>query len=107
MLISHSDVPAVPQSGNLVVGARQFNFSQQAPLFNYTLITPNVVDLAAYQAELASLVQIVQGLVTGQPPWQSPGSPCNSPIPALQGCDCASGAEAVHTSSYHAAHQEM
>jgi hypothetical protein len=77
------------QSGNLVLAAPQFNFSQQAQYFNYTLLTPNVVDLAAYQAALAQLVQITQGLVTGQPPWQASGSPCNQPIPALQKCACA------------------
>jgi hypothetical protein len=69
-----------------VVASRQYNFSQQHQYFNYSLITPNVVDLAAYQAALGQLTQVVQGLASGQPPWQSPGSPCNSPIPALQGC---------------------
>ena len=73
------------QGGNLVVGARQFNFSQQASYFNYSLITPNLADLPAYRAALQQLTQVVQGLATGFPPWQA-ATPCNSPIPALQGC---------------------
>ena len=74
------------QSGDVVLAAPQFSFSQQTQYFNYTLLTPNVVDQAAYQAALGQLVQVTQGLVTGQPPWQSAASPCNQPIPALQKC---------------------
>ena len=73
------------QGGNLVAGMRQFNFSQQAAYFSYSLITPNLVDLPAYRVALQQLTQVVQGLATGLPPWQA-ASPCNSPIPALQGC---------------------
>ena len=72
----------------MVLAAPQFSFSQQVQSFNYTLLTPNLVDLAEYQAALGQLLQVTQGLVTGQPPWQASGSPCNQPIPALQWCAC-------------------
>ena len=63
----------------------QFNWTQQLNYMNYTVLLPNVVDLADYRRTLSQLVNITQGLVTGQPPWTSPGAPCNRPIPALNG----------------------
>ena len=73
------------QSGLLITGAPQFNWTQQLNYMNYTVLVPNVVDLADYRRTLSQLVNITQGLVTGQPPWTSPGAPCNRPIPALNG----------------------
>ena len=73
------------QSGLLITGAPQFNWTQQLNYMNYTVLSPNVVDLADYRRTLSQLVNITQGLVTGQPPWTSPGAPCNRPIPALNG----------------------
>ena len=53
---------------------------------SYIVSVPNVVDLANYRKTLSQLVNITQGLVTGQPPWTSPGAPCNKPNSALNGC---------------------
>ena len=52
---------------------------------NYAVLAPNVVDLAEYRRTLSQLINITQGLATGQPPWASPDAPCNRPIPALNG----------------------
>jgi hypothetical protein len=71
------------QGGNIVVGNQAFNWTQQARLLNYTLITPGLVDIDQYRAVLDELTDIVQGLATGQPPWYSAGSLCNEPIPVL------------------------
>ena len=76
---------AAAQSGLLVVGAPQFNWTQQLSFINYTVYVPNVVDLENYRKTLSQLTNVTQGLVTGQPPWTSPGAPCNRPIPALNG----------------------
>jgi hypothetical protein len=74
------------QTGRIVLGNLQFNWTQQAQFINYTVITPSVVDLPAYMNALDDLTEIVQGIATGQPPWQSPGAPCNMPVPAVQKC---------------------
>ncbi len=76
----------VSQSGNIIVGDMAFNWTQQARKIDYTLITPNLVDLDQYRAALGDLTEIVQGLATGLPPWFSAGSLCNDPIPALNEC---------------------
>lgn len=60
-----------------------FKWTQQTSLVNYTLLIPNVVDLDEYRAALGDLIEIVQGLATGMPPWFNSGPGCNSPIPAL------------------------
>ncbi|CAK0786944.1 hypothetical protein CVIRNUC_010158 [Coccomyxa viridis] len=79
--VIYMDLP----SGLLITGGPQFNWTQQLNYMNYTVLSPNVVDLADYRRTLSQLVNITQGLVTGQPPWTSPGAPCNRPIPALNG----------------------
>ncbi|CAL8464903.1 g4438 [Coccomyxa elongata] len=71
------------QGGNIVVGKMVFNWTQQTSLVNYMLLIPNVVDLDQYRAALGDLIEIVQGLATGMPPWFNSGPGCNSPIPAL------------------------
>ncbi len=71
------------QSGLLVVGSPQFNWTQQLSYITYTPFAPSVVDLDNYRRTLSQLVNVTKGLVTGQPPWTSHGAPCNRPIPAL------------------------
>ena len=73
------------QSGLIVTAAPQFNWTQQLSYMSYTAYIPNVVDLDNYRKTLSQLINITRGLVTGQPPWTSPGAPCNTPIPALNG----------------------
>lgn len=73
------------QSGLLVVASPQFNWTQQLSYMNYTAFAPSVVDLDNYRRTLSQLINVTMGLVTGQPPWTSPGAPCNRPIPALNG----------------------
>ena len=73
------------QTGLLVVASPQFNWMQQLSYMNYTNFTPSVVDLQGYLQTLSQLINVTKGLVTGQPPWTSPGAPCNRPIPALNG----------------------
>lgn len=73
------------QSGLLITAAPQFNWTQQLSYMNYTVMVPGIVDLPAYRSTLSQLINITQGLVTGQPPWTSAGAPCNKPIPALNG----------------------
>ena len=68
------------------MGNAAFNWTQQTSLVKYTLIIPNVVDLKEYRAALDNLIEIVQGLATGMPPWFNSGPGCNSPIPALNEC---------------------
>lgn len=74
------------QTGRIVVAARQFNWTLQEAFMNYTVLIPNVVDLSQYLAALRDLTQVVQGIATGQPPWTSPGAPCNQPVPAVKKC---------------------
>ena len=53
------------QNGNLISGQSSLNFSTQASSYNYTVLTPTVTDLKDYNATLAQLLTITQGLANG------------------------------------------
>lgn len=82
------------------MGKMAFNWTQQTSLVKYTLLIPNVVDLDQYRAALGDLIEVVQGLATGMPPWFNSGPGCNSPIPALNECGplCSLSSPVQHSS---------
>ena len=57
----------------------------QTTVFNYTLLTPGLADLAAYRAVLATLQRLVEGLAGGS---SLPGAStrCATSNPELDGC---------------------
>lgn len=63
----------------------RLNWLQQTQVFNYTLLSPSLVDFARYNAALSSLTQLVIGLAFGK---NQPGAryQCAASNTALEPC---------------------
>lgn len=69
------------ETGRIVYGDAIYDWDQDLTYFNYSLLTPNIVDMPAYSEKLLQLNYTVSNLTTGI----TPSRRCQTPIPQLQG----------------------
>ncbi|KAL3146019.1 hypothetical protein ABBQ38_015377 [Trebouxia sp. C0009 RCD-2024] len=68
------------ETGRIVYGDAIYDWNQGLTYFNYSLLTPNIVDMPAYQEWLLQLNYTISNLTTGITPIRR----CQTPIPQLQ-----------------------
>jgi len=71
------------ETGVIVKGLPQLNWTQQTTVFNYSLLTPGLADIKAYRVALNSLAQLVMGLAIGSQS-SNPRYKCASSNAALE-----------------------
>ena len=58
-------VSCLLQTGSIIAGTSNLNFSTQQSSFNYTVLSPTVTDLTSYKAAISQLVTVAKGLADG------------------------------------------